>query len=197
MDQLTMGADITLVVEQRSGHGKWELAARPDTSSLDWYDDRAYECFSLLTGLDFSARKLRPLIPIAPLRGWPDDLSDDARSRLTAWSDDTAFGQSWLEVADFEAYDWNSPMTWTFMASPPRGLIVTDEVRSHVLDHVERHQRLPDGWGRAGWSRDGFEVTLRTTPREQAGVFLDVVRDMTALGADRAEPVRCVFEFTR
>ena len=192
-----MGADISFVVEQRSAHGEWELAPRPDTSSLDWYDERSYECFSLLTGLEFSARQLRPLVPIAPPRGWPQDLSNDARSRLAAWSDDTAFGQSWLEVVDFDAYDWDSPMMWMFMASPPPGVIVTDEVRSRALDHIERHKRLPDGWGRAGRSPDGFDVAVPTTPREQAGIFLDVVRQMSALGADRPGSVRCVFEFTR
>jgi len=193
-----VGADISFVVEQTvTPAGPWVLATRPGSSSLDWYDERRYELFSLLTGLDFSARTLRPLTPVAALRGWPPDLSRSARERLVSWSDDTSFGRSWLDASDFGAYDWDANMTWTFMASPPREVLVTDEVSKEVTAYLEEHRHLPSGWSPAGWSRDGFEVCAETTPREQSGRFLEVMKDMTELAGENPGSVRCVFEFTR
>lgn len=175
----------------------WEVVARPGSSSLDWYDVRTYEYFSLLTGLDFSERTLRPLKPVAPLRDWPTDLSTGARERLESWSDDTSFGKSWLDVSDFDAYDWDATVTWSFMASPPPEVAVTDQVIAEVNAYLDKNRQLPPGWGRAGWSRDGFKTSVETSPREQARQFLDVVQDMKSLAGDNPKGVRCVFEFTQ
>jgi hypothetical protein len=196
-----VGADISLVVERMLGSVEgWDLAERPGPTNgtgLGWYDDRSYECFSLLTGLDFSARLVRPVAPVAELRGFPEDLSSRARALLDSWSDDTAFGQSWLDVGDLRAFDWDELVSWTYMTSPPDGLIVTSNLRRDVADYVRRNGWPPDGWKVAGWLRNGFEVTGLISRRRLAGRFLDVVEDMETLARGDPRSVRCVFEFTR
>jgi hypothetical protein len=164
---------------------------------MDLLDAHSYELFSLLTGLDFSPRKLRPLVPVAPLRGWPTDLSNAAFERLMAWSDDTAFGRSWLDASELAAYDWDTAMTWTFMASPPKGIAITKETKSKLHAYWDEHHRLPPCWHAAGQSRDGFDVSLPTTPRDHAWGLIKVVDEMTEMAGDDTHAVRCVFEFTR
>jgi hypothetical protein len=192
-----MGADISFVVEQANEHGDWHLASRPGFSGFDWYEDRAYECFSLLTGLDFSARLVRPAKPVAKLRGWPDDLSKPARTKLLSCSDSSSFGQSWLDVGDFQGFDWDEKVTWTYMASPPRGLKVTAKIETEVAEHARLHGKPPTGWSASGWSQDGFQVSTSVTRRSLANGFMKVVEDMGILALDMPHSVRCVFEFTR
>lgn len=74
---------------------------------------------------------------------------------------------------------------------------VDEAARAAAGDHARRQQpgRPPQGWGVAGWSRDGFEVP--TTCRDLAGSFLNVVARLTEFAGDDPTSVRCIFEFTR
>lgn len=110
-----MGTDISLCIERRTA-GAWTLVdpTADGEGAGSAFDERNYECFSLLTGLDFSARRIRPLVAVASLRGLPPDISKEARAELLKFSDDAAFGRSWLDVADLIAFDWDRIVEWTY-----------------------------------------------------------------------------------
>jgi hypothetical protein len=200
-----MGIDITFVVEHAHNDGGWEVANGPAVlagavlgdAPLNWFDSRSYECFSLLTGLEFSGRVIRPLVPIANVRGWPSDISANAKASLESFGDDTSFGQSWLDVRDFQLFDWDQEVNWTYMASPPSGVTVTDNRKAEVIEYAEKHGRPPGDWGVAAWSRFGFEITVSIPRRQLASSFLNVVREMEKLAQGEPHRVRCIFEFTR
>ena len=196
-----VGTDINLVVEERaSTSGHWRLARRPRSTSDDpfnWYDDRNYECFSLLTGLNFCERTVRPFEPVATVRGLPDDLSQEAQAKLIEGFDDSVFGRSWLAADELHRYDWNQSVSWTYMTAAPDGRTVSAAEQQLVEDHAETHGRPPTGWVIAGRAQSGFSVTGRITRRELAGRFFDVVADMSSISNGDLTAVRCVFEFYR
>jgi len=195
---VSMGTDINLVVETRHPNGAWALTPSTTGSMEDWYEDRNYECFTLLTGLDFSNRHLRPSTPVAELRGWPTDASQAALQLLDSCGDDTTYGRSWLSSADFQAYDWDASVDWSYMTRPQAGSKFSAEDRSAIEAHVRQHGRPPQGWTIAGWSRGGFPVVGSITRRRLAQQFLEkVVNPLQVLSGSDAESARCIFSFVR
>ena len=204
-----MGVDINLVVEQRRSDG-WRLV-RPRYGRV-WYDARNVRVFTMLAGQPIGHPSISPCVAVAPPRGWPDDLSAEARRELgdpwfdigdrevtddaAAPEDDDAFGDSWLDVADFVAFDWDQSVEWTFevgLDGPP--VEITDDVRSAVAEYVRLHGWAPPGWGicRSGGA---FELTIERSCRDLAGNFLAVVDEMRALAGADPSSVRCVFRFS-
>lgn len=190
-----MGIDISFCVEREQG-SSWCLVRRGDGEPW-WFDERNYECFSLLTGLDFSQRLIRPPVGVASPRGWPDDMSDETRSELLGASDHTAFSRSWLGLDELVAFDWERHVEWTYMASPPTGIKVTEKVQREISNYARENGRPPQGWSVAGWSRDGFTVTVPITCRRLAGDFIGVVDELVQLAGPTVASWRCIFEFTR
>jgi len=193
-----MGSDINLVVERRELAGAWGPIESRSGSVKDWYEERAYECFSLLTGLDFSGRVIRPATPVAPLRGWPSDAARETLELLESWGDDTTYGKSWLSSRDFSNYDWNMRLDWSYMTSPPNGQGLSAHDRESIKAYVRENGRLPEGWKVLGWSRDGFPVVGSIRRSELAMGFIEkVVNPMRSMAGRDPDSVRCVFSFVR
>lgn len=203
-----MGTDIYFAVESRTG-GTWErceaMLPDPESGTLNrrsWYDERNYELFFLLAGLESPRPVGPPSAVISEPRGLPEDLSDETAREFSRFLASGTFGMSWLSAHDLVAYDWHQPVTNTYFATRPtsmrrRGrrsrMLSDDEVRRHV----QQNGVPPVGWGRAGSSRDGVQVTAVRTPALLAGEFLEVVHRIESLSPDDPLGARCVFWFDR
>ena len=209
-ENVGVGVDINLVVEQRTSDG-WQLVYPP--YGPVWYDVRDSTVFTLLAGQPIAGTRISPSATIAPPRDWPPDLSNAARRGLCKpWShfddpdldpdvssepDDDGFGRSWLDVADLLAFDWDQRVDWTFVAAldgPP--VEITEDVRTAVAAHMDRYGWVPPGWGICKSAADGFEITTTKSWRQLASGFLPVVEAMQDLAGDDPASVRCVFQFS-
>lgn len=153
-----MGTDIHLIAEKRTEHG-WEVVPGPVVACHmceppriprpkcyychgtgkhhdEWYSARHYLTFSVLAdvrnGYGFAGvQTYSPVTPIAPPRGLPADISDDARDWLDDREDHSA---SWLTLDEIEAYDWDQEVVWqnrTVEREPDR--VVLREAASELL----------------------------------------------------------------
>lgn len=146
-----MGCDIHLVAERRR-NGKWERVHPPKDArnpwlvqqaekspesfyatwaERQWYNDRNYGVFAILAGV----RNYEDAAPIAQPRGIPDDLSDEVRALITddrdEGCDDLDLGdhsQSWLTLAELQAYPWESDAQTT-------GCVTLAEFMARVTEH--------------------------------------------------------------
>ena len=122
-----MGCDIHFYVERRVD-GRWVSAdtwtpnkyykpgeddgERPFEVAYEnrFYRGRNYDLFAMLAdvrnGRGFGGVKTgEGFIPICAPRGLPDDVSDEVRAERAAWDCD-GHSDSWLTVAELNAYDW-------------------------------------------------------------------------------------------
>ena len=158
---------MSFVVERRLPDG-WRLT-HPRYGRI-WYEGRNIELFTMLAGEPIGHPWSSPNLAVVPPRGWPPDLSTDARSELRdGWwhvddveiepelgrepddDDDDGFGRSWLNVADLVAFDWDQVVHWTFCAVLDGPAVeITDDVRAAVSEYVDRNGWVPPVGARAG-----------------------------------------------
>ncbi|MBO6938187.1 MAG: hypothetical protein JJ863_24680 [Deltaproteobacteria bacterium] len=125
-----MGTDVDFWIERRVG-ADWVWVEPPAESFFATYG-RPYRLFSLLLGRPVGRFSGAHALPrIAPTRGFPSDLSTEARRWLTEWQDhwrDTQLtgvrpedvcNPSWLMADEVLAYDWDQEVretAWAFTA---------------------------------------------------------------------------------
>lgn len=88
-----MGCDIYMHTEQFH-EGRW-IHVGPGP-----YDDREYDLFWLLGGIQ---RRRSDVQPIGPHRGIPEDASPEVRADHDSWSAD-AHSASWLSLAELQRF---------------------------------------------------------------------------------------------
>ncbi|MGH1506028.1 MAG: hypothetical protein ACRBI6_20935 [Acidimicrobiales bacterium] len=198
---------MQIVVERRDDAGGWSVVERPGPTTAEgppeWEVWRNYRCFSMMIGRSIGSWPIDPVPAIANERGLPADLSAAGRYRLeTAWGEPPAHGcwlenvvaASWLDLSDFEAFDWDTPVTWHYNALAPRGTKeITAAMRRAVLDHVEVHVWPPKGWSIAGGPPPRMSVAAPTTARYFTKQLLELVAAMRAVNRGGPTDVRCVF----
>lgn len=195
-----MGCDIHLAVEVRNGDGVWRRALppeevrdpwlveqaeeRPDDPyyakrvEVTWFDDRNYNLFAILAGV----RNNFDFEPIAEPRGLPDDLSAEVK-RLDyaeqededADDNDVSLGdhsQSWLTLAELQAYNWNREVKEGGWVDPINFLLWQNEGRPQswssgvgggAVDHLswrEMKRYIEDGY-----------ITFNSDGKSYTGVF--------------------------
>lgn len=98
-----MGLDISLYVERKVGT-QWRLIFDEGSDALRsdrrWYKERNSTFFAIL---GFDSDEYPELQPIAPLKGVPDDLSEEL-SRYYDKEDDWC--SSYLTLTELRAFDW-------------------------------------------------------------------------------------------
>ena len=89
-----MGCDIHVYAEHKksaSAYAKWQFAGHMDVPSN-------YVLFALLAGV----RNYHGFMPIAPPRGLPTDVTEEAKAEADSWGSD-GHSHSWLTVAEIDA----------------------------------------------------------------------------------------------
>ena len=117
----------------------------------------------------------------------PRTTNGSSDQELRSLTQDPAFAQYFsLEALDHANSGPGTPV----ILSP-----ITDLVRREVTKYAQSNGYPPDGWGVAGWSQDGFSVTVPMSCRHLAGKFLTVVEVLEEIAGASASSRRCVFEF--
>lgn len=155
-----MASDITWCVERRTASG-WERAEPwvpkairfrdDDRSRVRWvaYGGRDYELFGLLAAV--RARDE----PFWPLKGAPDDMSDETRTQFEGYGAD-AHSASSLTIRELLEFDWDSDIemdAWTDDrypdGRPGRAAVlqaIAREDRSLPLEFAGRPGRAYPAW---------------------------------------------------
>lgn len=234
-----MGCDIHLAVEVRE-RGKWRRVLPPEPArdpwlveqaekhsdswygtraAVDWYSDRNYRVFAVLANV----RNSGEITPISEPRGLPDDMSQEVAALIAPDEDsnDVSLGehsQSWLTLAELQAYPWEGEAVETGVVSLEQFM---DRIQKFGMGYPVRSSKRPyHEWcgstmGPNIVTRDATEVLagLRdggfpapaherthvrdkwiTSANEQAGSFVDrVLPALAQLGAPN--DVRIVFGF--
>ena len=93
-----MGCDIHGTLEVKK-YSWWRTEGYvPNERNYDWF------------GLLAEVRNYVNAIPISPLRGIPDELSDKTRDAIKEWNAD-GHSYSYLTWKDFKVYDWEQTFT--------------------------------------------------------------------------------------
>ena len=104
-----MECDIHLFVEVNN-NGVWESVdewvTEDDYTSVEYekrfYRGRNYDLFALLADV----RNYHDIEPISPLKGLPNDISENVKQICDYWNSD-AHSHSFFTLKDLLAFDWN------------------------------------------------------------------------------------------
>lgn len=245
-----MGCDIHLIAEVRhrySGGSYWKRVVPPVNARCPWcvkqwaerpfdaenavqaitcwYCDRSYDVFAMIAnvrnGYGFAGCDTGDgFVPISEPRGYPDDLSDEAKHWAHMYDHEHGaclergpgdHSESWVTLAELQAYDWNKTtkkrgcillgafadrMAQNEHGSPKEWCGWVSGQGISVIDETEARSRI-GGVGIA--EREGDKVYVQVswpiTYREAAHDFYTrVIPGLASLGA-ASEDVRLVFSF--
>lgn len=188
-----MGTDIYMFAEIRD-HGRWiyhepseRFQKAMDLTKAEChmpiFQDRVYSAFSVLAGVRDDVRIEKPVAPISPPKGKPNDFCPEiARELLSCGSD--AHDISWLTLGEIQAYDWCQMIGCVGYVDP-----------EYEIHFKHRPKTFPPSVPNVcGFSTRKVKVRWFTTALEAGGRFhSDVIPYLKQLG--KPEEVRVVFWF--
>lgn len=121
----------------------------------EFFDERNYRVFAVLgnvrNGSGFAGVYTHDELPyIQDNRGFPDDISDEAKAKMS-----NEHSEGWVDLAELKAYDYNKRFT-------EGGVLDEEEFRKHLTT-----QRPPESW--SGMISGGGVVVL--SPADYAALF--------------------------
>lgn len=166
-----MHVDLHMLIEAQSLNGQWHPACDPGSlypgQPFDRVDFvplwRGYDpaVIALMTGIQLPDLTATGITPISPIRGLPDDLSDDHRAAQTARSVLGHHHHSWLTLAEWQTYSWLT------LATVSRRITAAEWMRTSPTRQREiTESALRLASGSIEWEYNGLAITaIRTSFR--------------------------------
>jgi len=206
-----MGTNIEIYTEKKS-NGTWMACdpivpneyygweGEPQFCRAPIYDRRNYEVFALLAGV----RNRYYIKSVAPLKGLPQDLSEEVRREATEWVREGRLC-SYLTLAELQAFDWHGQTFVRDVSLKPEEFVKFMRTGRAEQWHVYKDYdgRISNEEmceliksGRATEAQVVTYVCWTETYAEPAKHFLETVMPkLEAMAQGNQESVRIVFSF--